>query len=254
MTHVDRLAAEIQTYCAAHTISEQVGKWARYFREGYDDWGLSDQEHELWTVKEPEWWAANSALGLAGFLKLGARLFSSGKYEEGALAVRFVKHYRDQIDTGALDGLAGWFAAGVRNWAHNDFICGELLAPAVGDGRIPWRALAPWRRSSYKYQRRAVPVALLGALKAGHKIPPLLTFVRPMMEDHERVVQQGLGWFLREAWKKQAPAVEAFLLEWKDRSPRLIFQYATEKMTTENKARFRAAKAQARRRPAAAAQ
>ena len=50
------------------------------------------------------------------------------------------------------------------------------------------------------------------------------------MMDPERVVQQGLGWFLRETWKKHPKAVEAFLLEWKDRSPRLIFQYATEKM------------------------
>jgi 3-methyladenine DNA glycosylase AlkD len=62
------------------------------------------------------------------------------------------------------------------------------------------------------------------------------------MLDQERVVQQGLGWFLREAWKRRPEVVEAFLLEWKDSAPRLIFQYATEKMTPENKARFRKAK------------
>jgi len=67
----------------------------------------------------------------------------------------------------------------------------------------------------------------------------LLNFIRPLMLDEERVVHQGLGWFLREAWKKKAEPVEAFLLEWKDSVPRLIFQYATEKMTPENKARFR---------------
>jgi hypothetical protein len=36
--------------------------------------------------------------------------------------------------------------------------------------------------------------------------------------------------------------VEPFLLDWKDTAPRLIFQYATEKMTAADKARFRAAK------------
>ena len=40
--------------------------------------------------------------------------------------------------------------------------------------------------------------------------------------------------------------MEAFLFEWKDRAARLIFQYATEKMTAAAKARFRRAKAAGR--------
>jgi 3-methyladenine DNA glycosylase AlkD len=62
------------------------------------------------------------------------------------------------------------------------------------------------------------------------------------MMDAERVVHQGLGWFLREAWKQQPKPVEAFLMEWKDTAPRLIFQYATEKMPAQARARFRRAK------------
>ncbi|MBM3746002.1 MAG: DNA alkylation repair protein, partial [Acidobacteria bacterium] len=74
-------------------------------------------------------------------------------------------------------------------------------------------------------------------------LSPLLEFLRPLMRDAEKVVQQGLGWFLREAWKKQPEPVEAFLLEFKDTAPRIIFQYATEKMTAARKERFRRAKA-----------
>ncbi len=73
--------------------------------------------------------------------------------------------------------------------------------------------------------------------------PALLAFIRPLMLDVERVVHQGLGWFLRETWKKDPVPVEAFLLEWKDQAARLIFQYATEKMTPEQKARFRKTRA-----------
>jgi hypothetical protein len=32
---------------------------------------------------------------------------------------------------------------------------------------------------------------------------------------------------------------EAFLLKWKNEAPRLIYQYATEKMTAEEKKRFK---------------
>jgi len=48
--------------------------------------------------------------------------------------------------------------------------------------------------------------------------------------------------FWKSAWKKRPQPVEKFLMEWKDKSPRLIFQYATEKMAAGARARFRRAK------------
>jgi 3-methyladenine DNA glycosylase AlkD len=138
--------------------------------------------------------------------------------------------------------LAKWFEAGIRNWAHTDVLCGEVIAPLLESRRIDLAVLAGWRESEFKYQRRAVPVAMLGLLKTHPDIPPLLDFLRPLMMDQERVVHQGAGWFLREAWKQAPQPVEAFLLEWKDRAPRLIFQYATEKMTPAGRARFRRSK------------
>ena len=59
------------------------------------------------------------------------------------------------------------------------------------------------------------------------------------MTDPEREVHQGCGWFLREAWKKNRDVTEAFLLKHKNTAPRLIIQYATEKMTKEEKARYK---------------
>jgi 3-methyladenine DNA glycosylase AlkD len=53
------------------------------------------------------------------------------------------------------------------------------------------------------------------------------------------MVQQGVGWFLREAWKRQPKPIEDFLLRHKDTAARLIFQYATEKMSAHEKSRFR---------------
>ncbi len=94
-----------------------------------------------------------------------------------------------------------------------------------------------WRVSPSRWTRRAVPVSLLALIKT---VEPslLLEFVEPMMLDQERVVHQGLGWFLRELWKKHPTEVEELLLKYKNISARLIFQYATEKMTKEQKLRF----------------
>jgi 3-methyladenine DNA glycosylase AlkD len=83
---------------------------------------------------------------------------------------------------------------------------------------------------------------MLGLLKQSFDAAALIAIVRPLMTDSEKPVQQGMGWFLREMWKKCPEPVEAFLLEWKDTAPRVIIQYATEKMTATGKARFRKSK------------
>jgi 3-methyladenine DNA glycosylase AlkD len=68
------------------------------------------------------------------------------------------------------------------------------------------------------------------------------SFIEPLMMDPAREVHQGCGWFLRESWKIQPVPAEEFLLKYKDTAPRLIFQYATEKMSPAGKERFRRTK------------
>ncbi|RPI13929.1 MAG: hypothetical protein EHM65_04915, partial [Acidobacteriales bacterium] len=221
---------------------KQAARWTRYFKEGYDAWGLLDKYHPIWNEKQPEWREKYTGMKLRGFLRLGDILFTSGKYEEGALAIRFIKGFLDELDEPAVQRLGQWFEAGIANWAHTDVLCGEVIAPLLQKGQIGLATISGWRESKLKYQRRAVPVAMLGLLKAGKNVGPLLKFLRPLMLDPERVVHQGVGWFLREAWKKQPAPVESFLLEWRDRAPRLIYQYATEKMSPAARARYRRSK------------
>ena len=239
MKRAKDLVEEIQAYCRANADPKNAQKYARYFKEGYDAWGLLDKGNPFWNEKQREWLEKYEGLGLEGFIEAGALLFASGKYEEGALAIRFAAALRDEFDAESFERLSSWFAAGIRNWAHADVLCGEVIGPLMTSGKVPRKALEAWRASDHRFQRRAVPVALIPVLKKERKVAPLLAFVRPMMADTERVVHQGLGWFLREAWKLEPEPVEKLLFEWKDRAARLIFQYATEKMTAEGKARFR---------------
>lgn len=259
-----QLAREIQEYCAAHADAKLAKKYERYFKEGYDAWGLLDKNHPFFNERKAQWLEDYHGIGVPGFIEAGEKLFASGKYEEGAISIGFLKAQYDRLDESAGLALGRWFEAGLCNWAHADVLCGELLGPMLADGRLSLEALGPWRSSPLRFQRRAVPVsmlALLPKLKKGEEPTPadrrrvkkLLEFVRPMMLDDERVVHQGLGWFLREAWKKCPADVEAFLLPFKDSAARLIFQYATEKMTPAGKARFRASKPARGRKAIAAA-
>ena len=231
-----QLAATIRIWCAAHADPVNATRYARYFTEGYDAWGFLDAKHVFWTEMEPLWFQSHAQLGLTGFLQLGRELCLSGKYEEASIAIRFLTHCQEPFGAQSLPALALWFDGGICNWGHTDVPCALVLEPALLAGRISRHDLAPWLTAPHKFQRRAVPVTLL---KCTDPPEELLEFITPLMHDCERFVQQGLGWFLRELWKRHPKPVEALLLRHKDTAPRVIFQYATEKMTAEQKSRFR---------------
>lgn len=234
---ISDIAKEIRAFCEKNKDVGVAKKNEGFFKEGYDAYGISREVFE----RQQNIFFINykNQLGLEDFFDLADLLFASGKYEEASFAISFIKKLKKTFTVGAFERIGRWFEAGVRNWAHTDVICSELISYFIAENIILLKDFSLWRESSSKWKRRAVPVALLTMLKKTDDCGEMLYFIRPMMLDGERAVQQGLGWFLREAWKKQPRIVEAFLLEWKEVAPRLIFQYATEKMTREQKEKFR---------------
>lgn len=234
---------ELTDFCVAHADERVVEKYARFFREGHDPYGVdralvADKGKAILGRYRDE-------LGLDGFLELGDMLMQSGKWEEAGFAVRFMKDWSKEFTPAVFPRLRKWFDTWVQDWATSDGLCGDVLPRFLDMPQVGLDGFASWRDSESKWTRRAVPVTMLALLKECKEqddaagVGALLDFIRPLMLDEERVVHQGLGWFLRETWKLRPDQVEAFLMEWKEESARLIFQYATEKMTAESRARFR---------------
>ena len=236
------LVSAVRAYCRDNAQPEKADKWARYFSEGYDSWGLLDRDHPIFTTQQEAWSAQFASLGLDGFISAGSELFKSGKYEEGALAISFLKPLRDQITEPHISALDAWFDGGIRNWAHVDVLCGEILSPLVESGQLKPSDFAAWRTSPHRFQRRAAAVVMLGLLKTKGGPGKALAFVEPMMKDGEKVAQQGLGWLIKEAWKLEPAAAESLLAKHKDTASRPIITIACEKMPAEKKALFKAAK------------
>lgn len=231
------LAQAVKKFCKENADPVRAAKYARYFTEGYDPYGLEQKPMEK---ARDQWLAAyREELGFAGFLAAAELLLVSGKYEEASFALWFGGAFPKEYTAETLERFGEWLERGFRNWAHTDVFCGEVLSVFLTQKIVPLKAFGPWRAASSKWRRRAVPVTLIKHLKQQPSLPSLLKFLEPMLDDPERVVQQGLGWFLREAWKSEPEVVEEFLLRHKDHAPRLIIQYATEKMTAADKPRFR---------------
>jgi len=236
--------AKVEKYCLDHEDPLIVSKYARYFREGYDAFGL--EEEQIHALRD-EILAAYSFSALET-AELGWYLLQPGKYEYASVAVLLLKEKKDEFDRDVFDWVQKWFDKGVDNWAHSDMLCSQITPVFLDKEIVRMEDFVPWRDSTSRWTRRAVPVTLL-ALRKTAEPEALLEFIEPMMLDDARVVHQGLGWFLRELWKLHHEQVEDFLGKYKDTCARLIIQYATEKMKEDKKERFRRTKAPKQAKP-----
>jgi 3-methyladenine DNA glycosylase AlkD len=235
MMTAKQLTMTIRGFCLQNASEANVIKYSYYFKSGYDAYGLSQPTMEA---------GAKDMLNLPGIdlnvvLDATPGLMKSGKYEETGLALLLVRGLSKQYTRDTFNTIAGWYEIGIRNWAHADTLGMAILPLFLKKEIININDFNDWLKSAYKFKRRSVPVTLIKTLKTNRDYPAIFTFLESLMEDPEREVHQGMGWFLREAWKKDAPATETFLLKWKNTAPRLIIQYATEKMTPEQKLKFK---------------
>lgn len=235
----EALFGELKSYCIEHANPELVIKYSRYFKEGvYDAWGLSQAQMDAKKAELKK--AGNLTVDLV--FDTAPLLMKSGKYEETSFVLILLSLIKDKLQKADIKRIEKLFETGIRNWAHADYLGMFFLPELMKLDLIGKEDFRGWVTSPFKFQRRCVPVTFIKLLKTGVAYEELFTFLEPLMLDPEREVHQGMGWFLREAWKVNAGVTEAFLLKWKNTAPRLIFQYACEKMDKTNKARFRRAK------------
>jgi 3-methyladenine DNA glycosylase AlkD len=234
----EELFKEIDDYCRANGDEAIIKKYARYFKEGYDAFGLTPEQNDAKVKSLLEY----PGIDLALVFRTGPLLLKTGKYEETSFALRLLMAFPKEFSKATFHEFERWFEMGITNWAHSDFICSEIMTIFFKKEIITYPDLDTWRTGKNKFQRRAVPVSLIKELKKISDYQPYLDFIEPMMMDPEREVHQGLGWFLREAWKRQPQQIEPFLYKWKNKAARLVFQYATEKMTPAEKPRYRTEK------------
>ncbi|MCB5260449.1 MAG: DNA alkylation repair protein [Candidatus Cloacimonetes bacterium] len=231
----DEICRSAEHNLAAKANPANVIRYSRYFKDGYNAWGVDSLYlNEL----------CNSVLGKyqnlnpEDVIELGKRLFAHGKYEMASLAIMLLQKKLKQSNKTIFHGLKEWFDNGVGNWAHSDFLCSKILPYFLLKDIVEIEDFSTWLKSTSKWTRRAVPVSLI-AVKKILPVNKLLSFTEELMTDPERVVHQGMGWFLRELWKLHPTEVEDFLYKHRNDAARLIIQYATEKISKEERLRFR---------------
>ena len=237
----ENLIKEFILFCQSNSDEKFVRKYAIYFRAGTSEYDAYGVDPALTTEKVKEL-SGRKELTIDLLMEVAPVLLNSGKQEETMFLLLLVEKKLKQLEARHYVDISKWFEVGIINWAQCDMLCAKILPWFFLKKMVPVSNLKEWQNSSFRFQRRAVAVPLIKLLKSTDNYSPFFELITPLMMDTERVVHQGLGWFLREAWKKQPAQTEKFLMIWKDLSARLIFQYATERMTKEERLRFRKSK------------
>jgi 3-methyladenine DNA glycosylase AlkD len=229
--------SEIKQYCTSNANPLNIIKYSRYFKEEYTGYGLTSVQIQDLVKKLLK----NKTISYQVLIASADELVNSEKFEEPTIFLLLLDGLHKNFTIETFRIIETWFAKSINNWAHADTLGMYILPKFLLSKIVNIYDFDSWILSPYKFQRRCVPVTLIKILKADKKADfnPYFKFIEPLMTDKEREVHQGAGWLLREAWKIQPDSTEQFLLNWKDISPRLIIQYATEKMSTENKNRFK---------------
>lgn len=229
---------EIRSYCIANANAERLKTSQRFFKEEFIGYGLTAPQVYS-KVKEM---LKSGGFDLKIIQEAAPILMKGGMYEEISIGLLLLDGLWKQFTPETFKTIGSWFSFSINNWAHADTL-GMLILPRFLDKKIlEMNDFRSWLDSPYKFQRRCVPVTLIKHMKKTRQVMPSILFVEKLMADPEREVHQGMGWFLREAWKISPAETESFLEKYKDTAPRLIIQYACEKMTAENKLRFKKAK------------
>lgn len=231
---------EIRTFCESNSDPEIIKKYSRYFKEGYNGYGIAQKVFE---TQRDQWildW--KTEMTLANYLDLGDKLMETGTLEEMSFAIVFLKSERENFTENTFNRIGNWFNYGIFNWATTDVLCMLVLSSFLIDNKISFEKLKEWTTAESEWQRRAVPVTLVELIKHDLKPSVALPVIEPLMLDDSQYVQKGIGTLLRGLWKKYPQIIEDFLLKWKDECGRLIVQYATEKMDKEYRKKFRKTK------------
>lgn len=125
----------------------------------------------------------------------------------------------------------------VNNWDLVDCSAHKILGRAIHEGLQEVEILDRLAVSEVLWERRIAIIATMYFIHKG-QLDHTFRLAELLLADREDLMHKAVGWMLREAWKKDSAAVEAFLMKHYRQIPRTALRYAIEKMEESKRQRF----------------
>lgn len=169
-------------------------------------------------------------------VRVADELFSGCVLEEKIAAVFLLEKMDAHFGDREFRLLESWLSR-ISSWADHDALVHSLISPmvAANPGRV--KDVFRWAKSRDRWHRRAACVALIRGARAKMFFPEIVKLSNLLLtaetdNDHDNMVQKGLGWLLRETAKYDAKRTVPYLMKIRGRAPRLVLRTACETLPT----------------------
>jgi 3-methyladenine DNA glycosylase AlkD len=227
---IDQIKQELKA--KSKKLSKKDLEWARKI-VGQDFTPLGVPLAAVWKISR-DVYKKNNNVNYDQALKIAEKLLHSKYQEEKFAGLGFMNNFRNEFDENTLKVFKLWIDKYCHNWAFCDSFCINVIGPFLGKNLELVPKVEPWAKDKNMWIQRA---SLVSVLKISRFLEPKYIFKRatPFMQSKEPFLQKATGWLLKESSKWHKDEVIAFLLKWKDKTPRSVLRYACEKLPPGDK-------------------
>ena len=228
-------AAGLRKRLRANASAEDARILQRFFKTAPGEYGEGDV---FLGVRVPAMRRICRECGDGVTLATIARLLRSRVHEDRSLALMLLVQAFERADDRGRRKIYDLYlasTASINNWDLVD----QSAGPIVG-GWLLERSRAPLSRlarSSTVWERRIAIVATHHFIRRGD-LAETFRIADLLMPDRHDLIHKAVGWMLREAGKRDAAALRAYLRERHRTMPRTMLRYAIERFPEAERIRY----------------
>lgn len=229
-------ARAIKAEIDAQADPEQARQLQRFFKTGPGDYGEGDV---FAGVKVPPLRKIAKA-HLGEPLGEIEQLLASEIHEHRTVALVILTEQAMRADPAQRERLYDFYLKHtdrINNWDLVDISCRDVVGGYLLE-RGDWAPLGELARSEDLWERRIAMVSTWQFIRAG-ELEPTFALAEILKDDDHDLMHKAVGWMLREAGKRDEPALEAYLAQHAADMPRSTLRYSIERMTPERRAYWR---------------
>jgi len=183
--------------------------------------------------------------GLDFLIEVADELFAGSVLEEKVAAVFLLEKLDREFGDAEFKLFESWLDR-ISSWADHDALVHSLIAPMIVAKPAHTKFVFRWAKWKNRWHRRAACVALIRGTRARMFFPEITKLSDSLLADKDDMVQKGLGWLLRETAKFDAKRTVPYLMEIRERAPRLVLRTACETLPASVRSRVLAVKGRTR--------
>lgn len=173
------------------------------------------------------------------YLQVCRTLLKEDKRYYFSIATLLLKKRGSVIDKKYIDLYIDTMQKDIRGWGQVDQYCYRVLGPIFNSDYSLFPILKEWSFSINKDVRRASIVSMLissGKITLDYPLHHVLELCDRLKDDEDFHVRKAVGWVLKCAYPTYKDEITKYLTENVDTMDRMIFRYALEHATKEEKA------------------